>query len=673
MEIEEVNQRIIEHLERRMLQTSRFLAPVRSNVAQGEPFFQDMIGRFPSLKLRMDVRGVDISVERIYDIARPFGKVVDVVLEKAAVHDATIGRHFSVRFKHMHGAIGAKQCLHRYKIDGSSLYLNYEPVLTMNTVSKFYKENARFTVPISVIMTSWFGFIVLEPVRIWILWNSLSRWWELENLQTDFASIWTRVGVASSDVQPTAAWFSETVEHEKLANRLASAPDGLLLVQGPVGSGKSFVIDTMAARCRYSLKIDCSSGSEASGDDDPVEAFARAIGYKLTFNSLGNIVGAIEHVLPADTKLRTAAPERLRTILRAVTVSLWLNQTFSPSGSGEPALVIFDGVQDLFDGGETKSAADPGRDALWRVFATWCVSVTEQGLAHVVLVGDHSPDTEDLVREALGKAERCLVTTSVQDGTSADVEKFLRTSLLKSDLPEPKRAAALAAIPRAVHVLGGRYSDITQWMRRTIRGEDPQILLNESLQEAVGTVRRLGWPVAQPAGSAWTTRMIWQTMTILAEMGAVNYDALLNSEIFKGRESALRGMLSKGILTLEEDPSGQAIVKPASPLFRQAFLFLVNDRNFALGCNIASVEEEMVALRERLKRVEEELDLLGGFKATSRDIGEGVAKRRASLEADIESLSVQLEGKESRWLQLRKERKQLLQPGNVGLEVAEFA
>ena len=91
--------------------------PIRCNLVQGQPFLEDLSERFPSNKLCIQVAGSslqainEVTEEFLFRRLRHFGPMADIKLS-AAVKDIQTPRFARVEFQRVHGAVGARNCLH---------------------------------------------------------------------------------------------------------------------------------------------------------------------------------------------------------------------------------------------------------------------------------------------------------------------------------------------------------------------------------------------------------------------------------------------------------------------------------------------------------------------------------------------------------------------------------
>lgn len=85
---------------------------------------EDLMARYPSLKLRVEFQGADLTIEQIYNQFRPFGRIFDVTLPNPASKE--LPRFAIVQYIRVRSATSARNCLHGLNVDGTRLNILYE-------------------------------------------------------------------------------------------------------------------------------------------------------------------------------------------------------------------------------------------------------------------------------------------------------------------------------------------------------------------------------------------------------------------------------------------------------------------------------------------------------------------------------------------------------------------
>jgi RNA recognition motif-containing protein len=126
--------RINEYTATQKMVASFNLQPVRAFLVKGSPFFEDMIARYPTQKLRIEFQGEAVNVEKLYNHLRPYGKVFDIALYPNPMTAKDPSRYAIVQFTRVRTATSARNCLHGHYIDGTRLNILYERELVRSYI-----------------------------------------------------------------------------------------------------------------------------------------------------------------------------------------------------------------------------------------------------------------------------------------------------------------------------------------------------------------------------------------------------------------------------------------------------------------------------------------------------------------------------------------------------------
>jgi hypothetical protein len=122
----EIVSRISEHIEKTHIVAPFNFQPVRSFLVKGEPFLEDMVNRFPTLRLRIEFQNEPVPVEKLYKHLRPYGRVTDIALYPNPIMSKDPARYAIVQFTRVRFATTARNCLHGHVINGTRLNILYE-------------------------------------------------------------------------------------------------------------------------------------------------------------------------------------------------------------------------------------------------------------------------------------------------------------------------------------------------------------------------------------------------------------------------------------------------------------------------------------------------------------------------------------------------------------------
>lgn len=130
----------------------------------------------------------------------------------------------------------------------------------------------------------------------------------------------------SEDDSLIKGWEDRIHEAEKLISRLRQEPDSVILINGPRGSGKSQLINSILPEFDFRLFIDLEHISAATTDTQMLGRLANQVNYFPLFSSFVRMSSMIDIALTATTGakagLTTSTDDQLKRVLELLTMSL---------------------------------------------------------------------------------------------------------------------------------------------------------------------------------------------------------------------------------------------------------------------------------------------------------------------------------------------------------------
>ena len=272
---EAVAQAVIQRLRQRPVRARLTTRPVHCHLVKGEPFLEDLQSRFPSARLRLEVKGgaqamADLTLEHLYAELRAFGRINDLVLAPYAKEQP---RQASVQYRRMHGAVGARNCLHRLSIPVAtvppsasppqlaSLFFTYDSVLKTSYIIEFAQKHPRLMVPLLGLLFAAFTFLIFDPLRSFNIVNKitgrftiagLSRHGPLPFLRLQLSRLFQHriFDVFKHESERTvvrSSWSAREADEAKVEKWLSAVPDRLLFITGAKGAGKQALVKAVTA------------------------------------------------------------------------------------------------------------------------------------------------------------------------------------------------------------------------------------------------------------------------------------------------------------------------------------------------------------------------------------------------------------------------------------------
>ena len=173
---------------------------------KGEPFLEDLLSRFPSARLKIEVKGSavatsEVTLEHLFGQLRTFGRINDLVLGPYVKEQP---RQASVQFRKMYGAVGARNCIHRFAIPVVTsppspgppslavLFFTYDSVLKTSYLIDFFNKHPRIMVPLIGLLFAAFTFLIFDPLRSFNIVNKVTGRFTIEGISSLGPLAWLR-------------------------------------------------------------------------------------------------------------------------------------------------------------------------------------------------------------------------------------------------------------------------------------------------------------------------------------------------------------------------------------------------------------------------------------------------------------------------------------------------
>jgi hypothetical protein len=315
---------------------------IHCHLVKGEPWLEDMASRFPSNRLKIELKGSsavlsELTLEHLYGELRAFGVIYDLSLTPWGKEQP---RTASVQFRHMHSAVGVRNCLHRYKLrvgEGeATMYMTYDSVLKTSVITDFFVKHPRIVVPLLGLLFALFTYLIFDPLREFNIKNKITKrfsWQELISrgpipwLRSKYnevknSHLWDNFRGAQENSKVTS-WNSRQADEERVNKWLHSIPDRVLFLTGPKGAGKQALVKKITADRKNVVKIDISHIIDRS-DEDFVKGLAEELGFAPGFSFLNFIGNIMDVFTPGASKAttNTNAPQQVQKILEVTSNAL---------------------------------------------------------------------------------------------------------------------------------------------------------------------------------------------------------------------------------------------------------------------------------------------------------------------------------------------------------------
>ncbi|CAG8625850.1 9536_t:CDS:2, partial [Diversispora eburnea] len=174
--------------------------------------------------------------------------------------------------------------------------------------------------------------------------------------------------------------------------------------------------------------------------------------------------------------------------------------------------------------------------------------------------------------------------------------------------------ASLEGLESSVKALGGRFSYLSLFIDKIRGGKKPSEALNELVTRAKFEILKLafGDNTEDAKSIPWSDIQFWAIMKRLANNGILSYEEIKSSPFFKDDDTPIREMEDSDlILIVQSDDKITNIIKPGNQLYRVAFQQICSVELFKANMELKTYKYLYNFVFEKIKRYEEELQLLG--------------------------------------------------------------
>eukprot|EP00045_Choanoeca_perplexa_P012920 m.143874 g.143874 ORF g.143874 m.143874 type:complete len:832 (+) comp16179_c0_seq1:119-2614(+) len=676
-EAKEVAKIIREHLTQKRPSSFLMREPIRGHLVTGRPFLHDMVA-YPNKTIRVDFRGEVLEIEPLYHELRRYGKLASLQLSSAKESP-----QFATAVYHkIHGAIGARNCLHGTVLHGTKLSISYTSFMRASALKEFWNNYSRILLPTLLSAGVALLYNMFDPLRVFSITNKITgrldvtrsfRWFfpshsttdneneqagkdgNLYNTLVDQAQsllyrIQNIIGTTNDEQPPI---WSEAAYHEikaRLEATKAGDQQHLLLLAGPTGCGKTTVVRSLVEteEQQQLLHLDFRRSDTFVTDDQLLDKLKKAVGFQPSMTSLYSLQRIIEELLAVSSRGVVAptstAETHVRQVLDCVTQAL---RNIKPKDDEDddvrPPLIVLNGIDSVFKNDHATMANQ---------LLDWAAAITHTGLATVLVLCDENV-AEDLQDDATQIPTHCV---TLEDASYSQTLRFLNEYL-----PDGTRSPVQVA--RAAEILGGRLSDINDLVRRcTVQQQDLGDAINDLVQSATLFVHLHALGLGYNNTAPWSLAQAWFVLSTLVEQPEASFEKMLFSSTFNGDDEPMHAMQRAGLIRIHRknvvDVSQhddvlpvirqKMFVQPARPLFIEAFRRVVQDPTLSSGIQIQILKGRQEKLNSKVKEAEEELDALLRMTQAAREsragsVSQQLMGRVEQLAGVVASTNVALE------------------------------
>lgn len=632
-----------------------FLTRASAFPVKGSPWIEDL-RRLPSTTINVKFQGPALTEEEIYSLFRRYGTIVDIF----PCTDGNMSAR--VKYRSYRAAICAKNCVSGIEINNTVLHIQYEEEIKNAALTNFFVNHTRIAIPVFIALLSIVAVLIFDPIREFFIEQnithkyslSMNNYWfkqirEITNsTMSSFKSYWNRSG---SNHSRRHLWDERIDRVNDLKMWLEENNNTFVIIRGPRGSGKRDLVMEHTLHDRDNvLYLDCDKIIKSRTDAKFLRSVAHEIGYFPIFPWIGSVTSVIDLMVQGLTGQKTGLSESKETQFRNIlntsmmairhialknykpvirdgdtTINVKEEDYLQQHPEAKPVIVIdrFAGKSDI-------------NGFVYKELADWTAMIVQMNVAHVIFLTETITSNQILsesfpnqvfktmiLSDASKDNARGYVLSQLHDQapnrfiTPKESEDFQEIKdnngeIIDNDQELNIDPHLIEELDETLDPLGGRMLDLQAFVRRVKSGEEPKKALEKMVEQASEQITQifLGDKI-EPVKSA----QAWELIELLNEHSVVKYEDIVFRPLFKAApELGILELENNGLVNVSRDRGVLKEIRPAKPLFKAAFHYLLHDKELSTVLRTRYFFKVIGFENERIKKWEEELPQLGKIK-----------------------------------------------------------
>ncbi len=386
--------------------------------------YLDLISRVPSSRLHIEfIKGPDLTVESLYREFRVFGRIVDINLQKSTDKEIPrlkllLTRRFaSVQFLRKRAATSARNCIHGEMFENTTtIAIGYEKQHGWGYhFYQWFLANLRISIFLLLGFLAGFTYLVFDPWRAFSITNQITgrysfsqyarsasrRFDVLKSFVSDYFNPDAQSEVNVMSEKPPQ--FTEREAQTKLlSSYFKQAPESLILVSGPKGSGKTAFVQQSLQGHNFHLIVKCDD-LVGKGDYQLISHLTSQLNFFPSLGVAGQLSGFIDTIITATTGakagLATTNDGEVRKILECATLAIQKLTEKQISArtaalrkletSGDGSLTIPEIEYPVVVIDDFLSKENIREQWIYPLLTQWAAQLNEYRIANVVFISDH--------------------------------------------------------------------------------------------------------------------------------------------------------------------------------------------------------------------------------------------------------------------------------------------
>ncbi|KAM3165185.1 Mitochondrial escape protein 2 [Lachancea thermotolerans] len=601
---------------------------------KGSPWIEDL-RRLPSTVIKIKFEGQPLTEEEIYSLFRRYGTILDIYPSKKGDTVATL------RYRSYRGAICAKNCVSGMEVHNSTIHVQYQRLADEHMIRDFFVNHQRIAIPLMIALLSIVAVLVFDPIREFSVRQKITHRFafsrenylikELFKL-TSFtvSSFKSLIGSENVETNKKQLWEERIEKVSDLKMWLEENNNTFVIVRGPRGSGKHDLVIQHTLHDRPNvLYLDCDKLIKSRTDSKFLMNAAAEIGYFPIFpwiNSFTNVVDlAVQGLTGQKTGLSESKETQFRNMLTTALMAIRqvaLKGYHPIVGRGDDAITMKE--EDYLQQHPEKKPViviDRFNDKAemngfaYKELSDWAAMLVQMNIAHVIFLTE-TVSPNQLLADSL--PNQVFKTLILSDASKESARSYVLASLdhtepLDDDQEKSKPIILSDDIKReldeSLEPLGGRMLDLQAFVRRVKSGENPKEALDKMVEQALEQITQIF--LAENVDQVKSAQA-WELIEMLSKEPVVEFKNVVFRPLFKSApEAGLLELEKNGLITVSRDRGVLKDIRPAKPLYRAAFEYLLNDSELFTVLETGYLLRIINFETKRIQKWEEELKSLG--------------------------------------------------------------
>ncbi|GMM34915.1 Yme2 protein [Saccharomycopsis crataegensis] len=586
---------------------------------KGTPWVEDL-RRYPSSELKVLFEGEELTEEKIYQIFRRYGTILDIVPQPADSKETP--RYAIVKFRKLRSAIAAKNCVNAFSTDKTTIHIKYQTAMRENLMKQYVFDHPRISIPLILAVFLAIGSIIFEPIREFFIQEKIEHRFGLSTYKNNkyfvyiaqyLTSVKRFMSFSNNREQKDSTihmWTERLDKVKELKLWLTENVNTFIVVRGPRGIGKENVVIDHALRDRKNvLHINCEEIVKSRNDSEFLKNTAHQFGYFPIFpwlNSLSTFIDlGVQGLTGQKSGLSESNDVQFKNILSLAAVAIrrvslrfysaYVVQMASDMNIGEEATKRITEDDYLQQHPDEKpvivinkfSAKSENYSFVYQALASWGSFLVSMNLAHVIfLIDDVSP--VPLLSEALpDQIFKSLVLSDPSKSSSTDyVWSHLNDADDLDKIRDGDKAKkgdfqskySIGTIEKALEPIGGRMLDLQAFIRRVKSGESPEEAKEEMIKQTAEQIIQMNLIKNSADSDEFQVARSWEIIKFLASKESIAFSNVYTSPLFKSSPVEYLTELEKSnLISLVKEKGLIKEIKASRPLYRSAFQNIVGD------------------------------------------------------------------------------------------------